>query len=195
MHPPPLLQFESLKLESPAIYIQGSLLPFFTVRNDLWRCDEATCRDTSTWDLRRLAAGKEDFLLSHSIRVLVPQRGRGRPSRNKEESFLSRATKPSFFFFFSQPVCWSWRAWICYKIPMKTSSGLYLWSLASGGLSDWPTDWPNFLPARCPNFLVVRALPGIEELVARRIKSRNAATFTSRNPGFYYSISGLRFMG
>lgn len=69
--------------------------PFFTVRNDLWRCDEATCRETSTWDLRRLAAGKEDFLLSHSIRVLVPQRGRGRPSRTKEESFLSCATKPS----------------------------------------------------------------------------------------------------
>jgi hypothetical protein len=36
------------------------------------------------FNLRRLAAGKEDFLLSHSIRVLVPQRGR--PSRKKEEA-------------------------------------------------------------------------------------------------------------
>ena len=91
--------------------------PFFTVRNDLWRCDEEWSTETSTWDLRRLAEGKEDLLLSHSIIVLVPQRGRGRPSGNKEESFLSRATKPSFFF--SQPVCWSWRAWICYKIPIQ----------------------------------------------------------------------------
>lgn len=158
--------------------------PFFTVRNDLWRCDEAGRLQLET------TSSRKGGLLAVSLnQSTCTPKGE---AFKKERRIIPLARNQTLFLFL--PAC----------LLKLTSLNLLqrwkplpsLWSLASGGLSarkHRPTDWPNFLPARCPNFLVVRALPGIEELVARG--TRNAATFTSRNPGFDYSISGLRFMG